>query len=397
MSATSATSSRDGHLVHGMGRDLVVADWPDLAEDEVRAVLSRVELTERVAKRGDVRVTWSSPRPMSAASLVDCARGEFFVKRHHASVRSPERLRVEHAFARHLRDRGQSVPRVLVACNGDTVVRDGDFVYEVHEKAVGLDLYREKPSWYPFNSLDHARAAGRALASFHAAAESFAAAATTPGVLSNSVDVIASSDPLTAIRRLVDSRPALARVLESRDIELDLCRFLQPGIELAAPLMRRLPSQWGHGDWHPSNLTWTTTDSSARVASVLDLGLANRTAAMHDLALALERSAVDWLDLARTSDVRADLDAVDAVLDGYESVRPLGEDESAALIAVLPVVHLEFALSEIEYFADVVHSDANTDLACNGYLIGHARWFHTAKGAELIERLQCRLGMTQSP
>ena len=112
---------------------------------------------------------------------------------------------------------------------------------------------------------------------------------------------------------------------------------------------------------------------------MLDLGLANRTAAIHDLALALERSAVDWLDLARTGEVRANLDAVDAILDGYESVRPLDEDESAALIAVLPVVHLEFALSEVEYFADVVNSETNTDLACDGYLIGHARWFHEAK------------------
>jgi Ser/Thr protein kinase RdoA (MazF antagonist) len=279
---------------------------------------------------------------------------------------------------------------VLAGPDGDTVMRDGDFVYEVHEKAVGLDLYREAPSWYPFASLDHARAAGRALAHFHAAANGFTAAATPPGVLTNSMDVIASSDPLTALRRLVDSRPALARALESRDIESDIYRYIKPGVELAASLIGRLPSQWGHGDWHPSNLTWTTADSTANVASVLDLGLANRTAAIHDLALALERSVVDWLDLARTGEVRADLDAANALLDGYESVRPLDEDESAALIAVLPVVHLEFALSEVEYFADVVNSETNTGLAYDGYFIGHARWFQEARGEELIERLQRR-------
>ena len=327
---------------------------------------------------------------MSAAALVGCAHGEFFVKRHHVSVRSPERLRVEHAFARHLRDRGQPVARVLAGPDGDTVVRDGDFVYEVHEKAAGLDLYREEPSWYPFTSRVHARAAGRALVDFHVSANDFTAAATSPGVLTNSMDVIASSDPLTALRRLVDSRPALARALECRDFESDISRYIKPGIERAAPLLERLPSQWGHGDWHPSNLTWTSADSMAKVASVLDLGLANRTAAIHDLALALERSVVDWLHLARTSEVRADLDAADAVLDGYESVRPLDEVESAALIAVLPVVHLEFALSEVEYFADVVNSVTNTDLAYNGYLIGHARWFQEARGAELIEHLQRR-------
>jgi Ser/Thr protein kinase RdoA (MazF antagonist) len=279
---------------------------------------------------------------------------------------------------------------VLAAPDGDTVVRDGDFVYEVHEKAAGLDLYREAPSWYPFISLDHARAAGRALAHFQAAANGFTAAATSPGVLTNSMDVVASSDPLTALRQLVGSRPALVRALECRDIESDISRYIKPGIELAAPFLVRLPSQWGHGDWHPSNLTWTTADSIANVVSVLDLGLANRTAAIHDLALALERSVVDWLDLARTGEVRANLDAADAILDGYESVRPLDEDESAALVAVLPVVHLEFALSEVEYFSDVVNSETNTALAYDGYLIGHARWFQEAGGEELIERLRRR-------
>jgi Ser/Thr protein kinase RdoA (MazF antagonist) len=394
MSATSEVSSGNHRLVHGMERDLAVADWPALTDDEVRAVLSRVDDAEWPGTSGgvsgDVHVTWSSPRPMSAAALVGCGHGELFLKRHHVSVRSPERLRVEHAFVRHLRDRGQPVARVLAGPGGDTVVREGDFVYEVHEKAVGVDLYCEQPSWYPFVSLDHARAAGRALARFHAAASGFTAPASAPGVLTNSMVVVASSDPLTALRRLIDSRPALARALEHRDIEADLARYLRPAIESAAPLLGRLTSQWGHGDWHPSNLTWTSIDSMAKVASVLDLGLANRTVAAHDLALALERSAVDWLDLADTDEVRADLDAVDALLDGYESVRPLDEDEWAALIAVLPVVHLEFALSEVEYFADVVHSVTNTALAYGGYLIGHARWFQEARGAELIGHLQRR-------
>jgi Ser/Thr protein kinase RdoA (MazF antagonist) len=117
----------------------------------------------------------------------------------------------------------------------------------------------------------------------------------------------------------------------------------------------------------------------ANVAGVLDLGLANRTAAIHDVALALERSAVDWLDRARTGEVRADLEAVDAILDGYELLRQLDEDERAALIAVLPVVHLEFALSEVEYFADVVNSVTNTALAYDDYLVGHARWYQEGR------------------
>ena len=101
MNATSEASSGNHRLVHGMERALVVADWLALTDDEVRAVLARVDDAEWPGTSdgvsGDVHVTWSSPRPMSAAALVGCAHGEFFLKRHHVSVRSPERLRVEHA------------------------------------------------------------------------------------------------------------------------------------------------------------------------------------------------------------------------------------------------------------------------------------------------------------
>jgi Ser/Thr protein kinase RdoA (MazF antagonist) len=394
MTSPPNPSPLDRHLVHGMGHDLVVADWPDITDSEVRGVLSRVDPTHRSVRSrtwvDEVRVTWSSPRPMSAASLIECPYGQLFVKRHHISVRSPERLRVEHAFARHLRARGQPVPRVVVATDGDTVVRDGDFIYEVHEKAAGLDVYRDVPSWYPFQSLEHARASGQALARFHAAAADFAAVATAPGVLTNSMDIIASSDPLLAFRQLVESRPALACALEGRDIEGGFSRVLTPLIEACAPLVGRLPTQWGHGDWHPSNLTWSAPTSRATVAGVLDLGLANRTSAIHDLALALERSAVDWLDHAGTGEVRADLAVVDALLDGYESVRRVEKEESPALIAVLPVVHVEFALSEVEYFSQVVHSEANAELACNDYLIGHAQWFRDPKGVALLQHLRDR-------
>ncbi len=376
-------------LVHGMERDLVEADWPVLTEDEVRSVLSRSEGSRR--RDGDeVRITWSSPRPMSAAALVSCSRGELFVKRHHRKVREPARLRLEHAFAQHLRDQGEPVARVLVGAGGETVWQEGDFVYEIHEKAHGVDLYRDTPSWHPFVSRDHARAAGRALAHFHQAARGFTASATAPGVLTNSMVVLGADDPPRALRHLIDSRPALSRALTSRDLGSDFARDFESGVGSVAPLLGRLESQWGHGDWHPSNLTWTSEAASADVASVLDLGLANRTTTVHDLAIALERSVVDWLDLALTGEIRADLPAVDSLLDGYESVRELTVTERVAFLAVLPVVHLEFALSEVEYFADVVHSEANLHLAYDGYLLGHARWFHSIRGVELMRHLQRR-------
>jgi Ser/Thr protein kinase RdoA (MazF antagonist) len=389
MSVQSMPSSPPSGLVHGMGHELAEADWPGLTDGEVREVLDHFEVS-RLATTDDVKVTWQSPRPMSAASLVRVAGGEVFVKRHHVTLRSVERLRVEHELASFVRARGQSLPRVLNSTNGDTVHCDGDFVYEVQERAVGVDLYREVPSWYPFMSLAHARAAGQALAEFHRAAEDFTLEPTPPGILTDSIQIITAENPLAEIERLVATRPGLARALAKREWREDFERYLLSDIEIAAALLRSLPAQWGHGDWHPSNLTWGTTALDAAVAGVFDLGLSNRTSVVHDLAVALERSTIDWLDLAGTGVARANIEAVDALLDGYEEVHPLSESELAALVAELPVVHVEFALSEVEYFADVVKSPSNADLAYDGYFVGHARWFEEEAGRALTNHLRRR-------
>ena len=390
MNGEEMTAGPAGGLVHGMGQSLCEADWPALTNDEVRAVLGRFESHAESGSSREAAISWHSPRPMSAAALVRLADGEVFVKRHHVAVRAPERLRVEHEFARYLRARGQPLPRVLRDARGDTVVRDGDFIYEVHERAAGVDLYRDVPSWHPFTSLGHARAAGRVLARFHHAARNFPLPSSKPGVLTNSTTIVASTDPLGEIYRLVAGRPGLARAVAQRSLAEDFSRYHLRAIEKAAPLLRELAPQWGHGDWHASNLTWTSTGPEAVVAGVLDLGLANRTFAVHDLAVALERNTVDWLDIAGTGSAVADLESVDALLDGYEEVQPLDEIELAALVAVLPVVHLEYALSEVEYFSEVVRSPANADLAYDGYFIGHTRWYEAAAGSLVIDHLQRR-------
>jgi len=112
---------------------------------------------------------------------------------------------------------------------------------------------------------------------------------------------------------------------------------------------------------------------------------------VHDLAIALERSAIAWLDLAESGRAAVDSTAVDAVLDGYQAARPLSRAEARALPEVLPVVHLEYALSEVEYFADVVASPGLADLAYDTYLIGHTRWFGGPDGAALLDRLRGRV------
>jgi Ser/Thr protein kinase RdoA (MazF antagonist) len=372
-----------------MGKELAEPDWPPLTEDELRRVLVAYDLA------GDPAVLWRSPRPMSAAALVRAGPVVVFVKRHHKRVRTSAQLAAEHAFARYLHARCQPVPAVLALPDGGTVLRLHDFRYEVHQPAEGLDPYRDAVSWSPYLSTGHAYAAGAALGRLHRAALGFGLPARPPAVLMNSCQVVCSADPVGAMDRLIASRPGVADYLDGRPWQ----DALIPPIVRAAPAARSLPSQWGHGDWHPSNLTWTSAAPDAQVAGVFDFGLANRTSAVHDLAIALERSVVAWLDLAETGSwtgtgswigtgsAGVDFAATDALLAGYRSVRPLTAGEAAALPLVLPVVHVEYALSEIEYFTDVVQSPGNAELAYD-YLVGHCRWFAGAEGQALLRYLE---------
>jgi len=194
-------------LVHGMGRELVAPDWPPLTDPEVAAVLAAYP-----GCAGPPAVTWRSPRPMSAAGLVRCAAGDgalarpVFVKRHHVAVRSTAQLTTEHALATYLRLRGVPVPHVLRAADGSTVAERGDFRYEVHEVADGVDLYRDAASWTPFTSLGHARAAGAALGRLHDAAAGFPLPQRPPAPRSCSRPA-RPSPPSRPARRCCPTRP----------------------------------------------------------------------------------------------------------------------------------------------------------------------------------------------
>ena len=122
-----------------------------------------------------------------------------------------------------------------------------------------------------------------------------------------------------------------------------------------------LPPLWTHNDLHASNLFWSDLSDNATATAVIDFGLADRTNAVHDIANAIERNIVEWLvlvaDPAHPDDVPVHLDHLHALLDGYESVRPLSADEAAALAPMTALCHAEFALSEADYFLAALHSN----------------------------------------
>ncbi len=373
-------------LVHGMLNDFATPDWPPLSDREITDVLSHYFSADDVGSDPPV-VTWRSPRPMSAGALVTTGTRSVFVKRHHVRVRSRRRLELEHDFVRHLRAREVSTPAVLVTRRGSSVVERGDFLYEVHDVAIGVDLYRDVLSWHPFDHRAHARSAGSALARFHRAAADFDAPAWPFGALVDSVEVLGAESPAEAYLQLVSDRRDLADAVCTYDVRGDFEAVLRGPIEAASLRIRGLDSQWTHGDWHASNLTWDDPSPRAGVASVLDLGLSNRTLVTHDLAVAIERNTIDWLDMKGAGFTSVDFESLDDLLTGYQEVSPLTAEDIETLRVLLPVAHVEFALSEVEYFSAIVRSRENADLAYRSYLLGHVQWFASPDGVALLSHL----------
>lgn len=379
-------AAHNGAITHGLDGTLVEPDWPPLTLNEVRGLLRFYPALGR-----PITFLRVSPRPLSAASVVATDSQPVFVKRHHVSVRDVEGLREEHRLMSHLREHGVSTPRVLASARGETALSIGEWTYEIHEMAPGMDLYEDSISWTPFRSTEHAHAAGQALARFHEAARGCRAMPRMKRQLVAGFTIFASPSPGNEFDRYVAARPALGRYLRARSCGNEALELLAPFHAELRPLLPTLTPLWTHNDWHPSNLLWSDDGANAQVAGVIDFGLSDRTNAVHDLAHAIERSAIDWLALINDphhpGDVTVHYDHLFALLDGYESIRPLLREESLALAPMLGLCHAEFALSETDYFLSVLHSEAKAWYACEGYLVLHAQWFR-GEGGKLLDALR---------
>ena len=292
----------------------------------------------------------------------------------------------------HLIAHGAGVPRVLAAKSGETAIGMGEWTYEVHEAPEGVDLYQDALSWTPFVSAIHAHSAGQALARLHLAAEGFSAPRRGPRPLVASFTIFAARDPGVELDRYLAARPVLAGNATVRRRSQLALELLAPFHAELLPLLPKLKPLWTHNDLHASNLFWSNDSDNARATATIDFGLADRTNAVHDLAQAIERNIVEWLDLAgdsaRGEDVRVHIDHLEAMLEGYESVRLLTEEEAAALRPMAALCHAEFALTEADYFLGVLHSDEKARMAYDDYLVGHARWFRGAGGRKLLNAIR---------
>lgn len=371
--------SHSAHRVHGLTADEVPPDWPPLTLQELQPVLAQF------AELGRARtIRWNSPRPLSAAALVETSNGPIFVKRHSENVRSISTLTEEHTFAQWLRGQHIPTPEILHNTDGESAIAHAGWTYEVHALAAGIDLHRDTMSWVPLHNLAHARTAGRMLAQLHLASEGFHAAQRTTHMLVARSELLEASSPIATLQTQLQQRPLLADYLARRNWQEELHHTLLPLPADARRAFAAQPRLWTHGDWHASNLFWSDDSAQANITSVLDFSLSARTFALFDLATAIERSAIAWL---QSDDQRAQPLIANALIEGYAEVRSLSRTERELLVALLPIVHLDFAISEVEYFYGILRSKAHADVAWDVFLRGHAAWFRTSHGQSFLRAI----------
>ncbi|WP_419959915.1 phosphotransferase enzyme family protein [Psychrobacillus sp. BM2] len=367
---------------HGMGKDAVERTWMTMNMEEVTQLLSFFPQFNEVTT-----LLWHSPRPFSSATIALIDGEKYFIKRHSRDIRDVEGLKEEHGILSHLYKQGLPVSEVVTGADKNTAFTIGEWTYEIHLLGTGVDVYQDAVSWSPFMSDKHAFAAGEMLAKMHLASSSYDAPERKVRPLVSCFEIWNTEDPIEATKKFAKSRPGLARYLAGRDWELDFQQELFPFYKKFVPYMKKLRPLWTHNDWHASNLLWTDHSFNAEVSMVLDFGLSNVTSAVYDLATALERNVVTWLEMETDKDNLVHFQDVKALLEGYTSVRSLSETEKQALLTILPIVHTDFALSEIDYFVRITKSNEDADLAYYTFLLGHAKWFNSLQGKQLLKEV----------
>lgn len=365
------------------GLDVVRPVLEPMSASEIAALLQRFPAVGKLES-----VLSVSGRPYSAGALVRTEHRDVFVKKRSAKWRSKQDIEREHALIAHLRSQAFSTPAVLPNDAGETVTAEGPWLYEVFERADGEDRYRDSHSWMPFANAADAYSAGRRLAEFHRAVEGFELPPAAPHrPMVARFDLMRQPDLVAAIEAEAAKRPVLAAYLEDKPWRQRIERAYGPFHERIHPLLADVPPSVTHGDWHGNNLFFRGED----VVSVIDFHLCDMTFRMYDLAVALDRNAVEWLAIldGRTDAVRYDL--IDAMLAGYQSVISLSPVEKRLLPDLLAVHQLDLALSNIHYYAEVEENIGRAHWAYEVYLLEHADYFHTDAGRRLLDAVALRL------
>lgn len=277
--------------------------------------------------------------------------GTWFTKLESLADRSEDDLRLEHHIVNHLHGQGFPTPAVQPTTEGRTWMPVGDQRLVITALAAGEDRYGAAPVFASFGSRQEAREAGRRLAHLHRLAPDLPPGSARPWRgMTAQCQLLADVDADATLARWRRDQPALTARFDEPGVQDRFRRYLEARLAEVAQSASPWPTGVIHGDFIKRNLFW----DGDRIVAVIDFGLWNVGPWLLDLALAMIPCGFDWPELlAGRGEVRvADLQAMVA---GYDEVRPLDDGERASLQHLLPLARLEF------YLGIVAAADARQD------------------------------------
>lgn len=364
--------------------DIVQQRWRDITLPEARRVL--LALAEPLSASAMIS---RSARPTAAGAMVATDCGNVYIKRYHASVRDVCTIHPYQRYVAWLAGHGMNVMPFLPfdaarhrGADGCTFTV-GSYVYEVCAQAPGEDRYAHALTWDPPATLDEARGLGETVARIALASRGFdEPRAARPDPYQNRFGLFAAGDFDEEFDGWLDARPAVRRYLErtGRNWRRDLEPY-RAYMRHVAPRYGELPESWTHGDPHVSNMLWKGHAPS----SVIDFGLADRNTALFDLVEAIERNAIQFVQIMDGQTDACRSDVARAIIESYERLRPLSDVERDVLPWMLPLAQAEASLNWIAYFVDGPMRDEDADWCYDTAFNAHAAWFGTPDGRRFLD------------
>ncbi|USR79676.1 phosphotransferase enzyme family protein [Arcanobacterium pinnipediorum] len=374
---------------------VVEQKWPAITQAEIAHYSSRIVSDLGVLSTTHVspRIVRHSHRPMAAGCEVDLGPDlpHIFVKRYLPALYPIRQLQAQHDFTTYLHSSGFPTPPLVLTEQDDgeiaSVMRfasdSGEWIYEATYAGVGEDRYRNTRSWAGPNTLQEAHKIGQIAGMLANVSENYPAHDPGMSAYDNRFQLLLS-DPLQALPDFLESHPAVKAFISTHgyDIEsdLDLPRQLSEDIDPT------IPQQWTHGDLHCSNMLW----DKEQVTSVIDFGLAAVNPRIFDLAIAIERHAIDWLAISAGGNVHARHDIAAEIISGYLDHVHLTAAERASLAPMLALTQVEAGLHFLEYYAQAPVDASIAHWSYNEYFRGHTAWFVSRPGQQFLSHIsQC--------
>jgi homoserine kinase type II len=246
--------------------------------------------------------------------LIEDGHGRRYILRRHLLNADLRRIEFQLALQQHLAEHGLPTATCVVTNSGLQYATDGDGVPWV------IITYIEG-SEYDFSRPGQAVEAGRTLARFHLITEPFRSDAPGPEYKAPVRECWANaSRDLQTLAELFDG--------EGVEGELSYLSGWWQAVLAAWPLGRfdKLPAGWLHGDFHGRNMVF----AGDRVAGLFDFDDVDRGPYVYDVGAGMFRFGRE----ARSSlSIRPEF--ARAFIEGYETLRPLSDEERAALATMV--------------------------------------------------------------